>query len=391
MINVKNKADCVGCKACGQICPKKCVNFIADNQGFAYPKVNLDLCIDCHLCERVCPIIVETSDSTPVSVKIAQNGDEEILLKSSSGGIFAVLATAIIQSGGVVFGAKFDEEWNVIHAYAQDLQELKKLIGSKYVQSDIRHSFIAARNFLQEGRKVLFTGTPCQIKGLKLFLSKNWDKQLVTVDIACHGVPSPSVWRWFLSSKIKDAKINSIGRISSISFRDKRKGWMNYGTSIRVSSNEGIQSKEIFFGTYRDNLYMQIFLNNLDIRPSCFECPAKSGKSLSDLTLADSWGIQFYYKNVDFSKGFSTIIIRTDTGKEFFNSLNINAHDIDYESVIKYNPSLIKNAQKPDNYAYFWELFESRQFDKIINFLKKLRPTIYSRLKHRLVNLLRFR
>ena len=389
MINITDKSKCVGCKACGQICPKQCISFFNDDQGFEYPQVNMELCINCGLCEKTCPVIQTTYDVTPISVKLFQSNSEEILYKSSSGGAFSMLASMVLRSGGVVFGAIYDRKWNVIHGFIEELYELNKIQGSKYVQSDIRNSFVDVRRFLKEGRTVLFSGTPCQIKALNLFLARKWDEQLITIDVACHGVPSPKVWNWFLLDRLSIARIKSIDDITSVFFRDKRNGWLNYGTSICAKSHDANVSKEIFFGAYKNNIYMQSYLNNLNIRPSCFACPAKSARSMSDLTLADSWGIQYFEKKIDYSKGVSTIIVRTAKGLDLLNRSRIKFIPIEYETVLKYNPSLSQNTIKPNNYDDFWREFNSQNYRNVFRILNKLRPSLYSRIKFRLHSLIR--
>ena len=200
MIDIKEKNNCCGCSACVQICPKQCISMAADNEGFLYPQVNSAICIDCGLCEKVCPVINQSAPREPLVVYAAKNNNEDIRLKSSSGGIFTLLAEKVIEEGGVVFGAKFDADWNVVHDYTETIEGLAAFRGSKYVQSIIGDNFKTAKQFLNNGRKVLFSGTPCQIAGLKKYLRKEYDN-LLTVDVVCHGVPSPMVWRDYLDYK----------------------------------------------------------------------------------------------------------------------------------------------------------------------------------------------
>ena len=198
MIEIKEKSSCCGCEACVQCCPKQCLTMHEDCEGFLYPQVDESSCIDCGLCEKVCPVIHQNASQEPLSSYIAINPNEEIRLKSSSGGIFTLLAEKIIAEGGVVFGARFDENWDVVHAWTDTIEGLAPLCGSKYVQSRIGNTYNEAKDFLKQGRKVLFSGTPCQIAGLKKFLRKEY-ANLLTVDFICHGVPSPGVWRRYLS------------------------------------------------------------------------------------------------------------------------------------------------------------------------------------------------
>ena len=194
MIEIRNKRDCCGCNACVQKCPQQCIGQSEDAEGFIYPQVDKARCVGCGLCEKVCPVINQNPKSKPLKVMAGRNGNEEIRMVSSSGGAFTLLAGEIIGRGGVVFGARFDENWNVVHSYTECTDGLAAFRGSKYVQSRIGETFSQAEKFLKQGREVLFTGTPCQIAGLRRFLGKEYDN-LLAMDIVCHGVPSPGVWK----------------------------------------------------------------------------------------------------------------------------------------------------------------------------------------------------
>lgn len=192
MIEIKDKKDCCGCSACVQKCPKQCISLKEDNEGFLYPEVDKSMCINCGLCEKVCPVLHQGESRKPLKVYAAKNQDEEIRRQSSSGGIFTLLAEKTIQDGGVVFGARFDEHWEVKHDYTETIEGLAAFRGSKYVQSRMEDNYRKAEMFLKQGRKVLFSGTPCQVAGLKRFLRKYYGN-LLTIDMVCHGVPSPLV------------------------------------------------------------------------------------------------------------------------------------------------------------------------------------------------------
>ena len=197
MIDIIDKTLCCGCAACVQRCPKQCITLHEDHEGFLYPKVDTETCIDCGLCEKVCPILNEGNKREPLKVYAAINKDEKIRLESSSGGIFTMLAEQTIGEGGVVFGARFDENWQVRLDYTETIEGIAAFRGSKYVQARTENIYQQAEKFLKEGRKVLFTGTPCQIAGLKKFLRKEY-ANLLAVDFVCHGVPSPKVWAKYL-------------------------------------------------------------------------------------------------------------------------------------------------------------------------------------------------
>lgn len=359
MIYFKEKKDCCGCGACVQVCPKQCISMITDNEGFLYPNVDSTICIDCGLCEKVCPVINQNSPKEPLSVYAAKNNDEEIRLKSSSGGIFTLLAEKVIAEGGVVFGAKFDADWNVVHDYTETVEGLAAFRGSKYVQSEIGNNYRIAKQFLSDGRKVLFSGTPCQIAGLKRFLRKEYDN-LLTVDVVCHGVPSPMVWNKYKDEIVRKtvsnleciAPNNSQPRISNVNFRDKTAGWKNYlcTYSILEASNN-----TIITNNHTEDAYMRLFLANYSLRPSCYYCPSKAGKSGSDMTLGDCWGIKRINKSFDDNKGVGVYIVHNnnellDIFHQESQCLKLTSNYLD-----NYNRSYNKSTSAPHNRQAFYD------------------------------------
>ena len=232
MINIIDKVNCCGCSACASACPKRCITMKSDNEGFLYPHLDKDTCIDCGLCEKVCNELHPFPQRSPLQVWAAINKDEEIRLKSSSGGIFHILAKMTIDDGGVVFGARFDENWQVVIDYAETMIGVEDFMGSKYVQARIENAYKNAKRFLIEGRKVLFSGTPCQVAGLKQFLRKEYDN-LLTVDFICHGTPSPRVWGMYLDEVTDSCKF-----VKSISFRNKINGWKHLHFSVKYSESD---------------------------------------------------------------------------------------------------------------------------------------------------------
>ena len=229
MINIQDKKDCCGCAACVQRCPKQCISLQEDSEGFLYPMVDASLCIDCGLCEKVCPIIHQADQRTPLGVYAAKNPDEAVRMQSSSGGVFTMLAERVLAEGGVVFGARWDERWEVVHDYVETAEGLAQFRGSKYVQSKIGRTFQQTESFLKQGRQVLFSGTPCQIAGLKNYLRKEYDN-LLAVDFICHGVPSPGVFRTYLQEEINETfarKGDGKNSVFTLVFLSSRKvmGW----------------------------------------------------------------------------------------------------------------------------------------------------------------------
>lgn len=370
MINIIDKAKCTGCEACVQRCPKLCIDLIRDGEGFLYPKVDTNLCIDCSLCEKVCPVINQREVRKPLLVCAAKTTDDAVRLSSSSGGIFTILAEKIISEGGKVYGARFDSDWSVRHDCVEIIDDLEKFRGSKYVQSRIGDSFKDVEMHLKSGKKVLFTGVPCQIAGLKNYLRKDYGN-LIAVDIVCHGVPSPMVWNDYLAS------LNCNG-IQSINFRAKQDegySWKGYGMVIK-----GIDDFTILSQKASENLYLRGFASNLFLRPSCYSCPAKSGKSGSDITIGDFWGIWNKFPELDDNKGMSMVLINTAKGQNLFDSLNVDKKPSSYEDAVNGNPMLQSSTAKPKDRQQFWEAYAKAGIDCLPDVLKRMQPSLASRV-----------
>lgn len=320
MIQVSKKQDCCGCSACVQRCPRHCISMKEDAEGFLYPDVDMTQCIDCGICEKVCPWLNLHEKSKIQDVLGAKNIDRKERMESSSGGVFIALAKKVIENGGVVFGAVFNECWEVVHTYAENLKDVKSMMGSKYMQSRMENSYREAKGFLKRGRTVLFTGCPCQITGLHNYLGKEYHN-LISVDFLCHGVPSPGVWRKYLTevSTSFPKEINGISldfstKITGIDFRNKQQsGWKNFYLTITGLSNG--TEKVLLSDKHKNNPFMKGFLGDLYLRPSCYNCKCKNGASHSDLTIADFWGISSIMPDFDDDKGVSLVLVNTDKGR----------------------------------------------------------------------------
>lgn len=320
MIQVSKKQDCCGCSACVQRCPRHCISMKEDAEGFLYPDVDMTQCIDCGICEKVCPWLNLHEKSKIQDVLGAKNIDGKERMESSSGGVFIALAKKVIENGGVVFGAVFNKCWEVVHTYAENLKDVKSMMGSKYMQSRMENSYREAEDFLKRGRTVLFTGCPCQITGLHNYLGKEYHN-LISVDFLCHGVPSPGVWRKYLTevSTSFPKEINGISldfstKITGIDFRNKQQsGWKNFYLTITGLSNG--TEKVLLSDKHKNNPFMKGFLGDLYLRPSCYNCKCKNGASHSDLTIADFWGISSIMPDFDDDKGVSLVLVNTDKGR----------------------------------------------------------------------------
>lgn len=345
MINITDKHNCCGCGACVQRCPRKCITMQSDKEGFAYPVVDTKQCSDCGLCDKVCPVINQQPERQPIATYAAINSDQAVREESSSGGIFTLLAEETINKEGVVFGAAFNEKWAVEYTFADNIDDIKKFRGSKYVQSAIGNSYAVAEKFLKENKEVLFSGTPCQIAGLKRFLRKEY-KNLKTVDFVCHGTPSPMVWEKYLNEV---CSANDIATISDIQFRNKAEGWKKFSLQITYTGNDG--KERIFRETLNKNLYMRCFLGDLCLRPSCYQCPARNGKSGSDITLGDLWGAEQICPEIDDDKGLSLVLLRKECGLPHFDKT-----PIPYSEALKHNPVIERNVRKPKRRRNFFRL-----------------------------------
>lgn len=379
MIHLQKKSDCVGCEACVQRCPKQCMVMQKDAEGFLYPQIDSEKCINCGLCERVCPVIYQGEPRNPLVTYAAKNQDESVRLSSSSGGVFTALSEQVIAQGGVVFGARFDESWNVVHDYVETVEGLLAFRGAKYAQSRIGLCFLQAETFLKQGRQVLFSGLPCQIAGLKKFLRKDYDN-LITVDLFCHGVPSPMVWERFLKEEVATPHT----QLKSISFRDKASGWKNYSFSYLQEDADGIHLHRMLSAK---NLFMRGFLADLYLRPSCYHCSAKQCKSGSDLTIGDYWGIQQAHPRLDDDKGVSAVLVNTDKGAAILQTVQqVSLYDSTFEKVVKCNPALIKSAQETTKRDLFFELLNQRKISDVVTQLTHV--SILGRIRRKVLQLL---
>lgn len=400
MINIVEKKECCGCSACVQACPKHCIELHPDEEGFLYPKFNTSVCIDCGLCERVCPILKSKDSRKPLSVYAAINTDEKIRYESSSGGVFTALAETIIKENGVVFGAKFDKDWNVVHDYTDTIDGLKAFRGSKYVQSTIGRCFEKVKFFLDKGTTVMFSGTPCQISGLIGYLKKDYPN-LITIDIACYGVPSPRVWKDYLDeirqpdnntcNIVYCQNTNNTLSIEKISFRDKQTGWKRYNFVVKFAPNETINEATSSCYTANElrsdasnNLYMMGFLNNFYLRPSCYDCHFRCGKSGSDIKLADFWGIQNVKPEIDDDKGISLILVNSSKGQKLISKTEIKLYDSNYEDAYNGNHALEQNPSYHKVRDFFWKEYERSGIKAILLAYNKNKPSI---IKYILVRL----
>lgn len=351
MISLASIEQCSGCTACKAACPKQAISMVADHEGFLRPQIDAAKCVQCHACERACPVLHPSEPDTTPTCYVARTKDEALRMVSSSGGLFTELARPVLAKGGVVFGCVWEKPALVaIHAKAETEDELAAMRGSKYVQSDLRDTYREAKAELQKGRAVLFSGTPCQIAGLNKYLGKSYDN-LLTVEIICHGVPSPAVFE-----KYKQVLAEEFGTMpTEILFKDKRVSW--YSPSLVAQFPFGEEKVE---GAYTGG-YGLAFLNGMSIRPSCFNCLAKEGRSGADITLGDFWGIDLIKASQDNKKGVSCVLLHTKKAVELWNEIKtIEQFVVSYKSILKSNGSYWESSERNKNRAKFFREYHAK-------------------------------
>lgn len=392
-INITNPSNCCGCGSCANICPNQCILMHPDNTGCLYPRVEKSSCIDCGACVKVCPFVNKNERRVSISCYAAVNKNNEERLKSSSGGVFIALAKEIIRNGGVVFGAVYDENWKVYHTSAESMENLIPMMGSKYVQSDTRFTYVKTLNYLKDGRMVLYTGTPCQIAGLKQFLRKEYSN-LLTVEVVCHGVPAPEVWQSYIkeikweidshninaNSPMQDKLIkNNKPTIQDISFRNKEMGWREY--SIEFVIVTGIKDKNQIIHKIQqphyDNDYMKVFLRNWSLRPSCYNCKAKNGYSHADITIGDYWGIEHNSSLPDDNKGTSCVVVRSLKAQKILHDCNLILVKSSISEILHGNPYIEISASINESEQRFKRLVLKYGFSKTINKIEH--PSLFYR------------
>ena len=367
MITIHDKIDCCGCQACANVCPKRCISMQADEEGFLYPHVNQTTCVNCGLCEKVCPILNKPVTRPVLKAYAAKHPDEPIRLKSSSGGVFTALADMVLQKQGVVFRATFDANWQVIHTYVENSDDLDKLRRSKYVQSNVGKTYQQAKDFLDQNRWVLFTGTPCQIAGLRNYLGMEYEN-LLTAELFCHGVPSPAVWEEFLVENTQKEQI------SAVNFRYKRFGWNCSFLHIAYKNNSSLPSvpKCLLPLLYARNGYLfrrfcllPFGISNLYERPSCHACHFKGLDKMADFSMGDLWGVKHTYPGLFDKKGVSCLLVNTPKATKLLKKLALEKMPVDLEKVTAYNPYLLTSVKPHPKRADFFKCYTTEPFNAL--------------------------
>lgn len=364
MIKITKKEDCCGCSACEQICSVAAIAMQEDKQGFLYPNVDMDKCVQCGRCLKVCPILNRKAETEfEQEAYLIQHKDLHILKESTSGGAFTAIAQAVLSRGGVVFGAAYDESFNVRHIYVETENELYKFRNSKYVQSSVNNSYRTVKHFLEENRYVCFSGTPCQIEGLLNYLGKD-SPYLLTVDVVCHSVPSPAVWRTYLNILQKTYGED----ISNLRFRDKNKYGYLY-SQFAIHKKNG----KAFFEGIEKNMMLRAFFSEICNRPSCYSCKFKKIYKRSDITIWDCFDLKEFSKSNRFhlENGISRMLVHSDTGKKYIKDILKNCcyEQITVENALHYDAKeMTVSVEKNARYDEFWSSFEKSPEETMLKF-----------------------
>jgi len=351
--------QCTGCMACVQICTHDAIHIVQDSEGFDRPVIDNDKCVECGLCVNTCPVNKPVQKNAAIDVYSGWSVDDNVRCSSSSGGAFSEIARPILARGGVVFGCAMNDDNEAVHIYVESWEDLaSKLRGSKYVQSKIGNSFKQTKDFLVQGREVLFSGTPCQIAGLKKYLRREY-QNLTTVDLICHGVPSPMVLRDYLLYQESENK----DKITHIKFRSKQYSWNYYGMTLSFRNN----SKN-YYGAYYEDPYIRGFLRDYFLRPCCSSCQYTDVKRVSDFTVADWWGYKPLKEEVDIhKKGVSLILVNSEHGRNLFKNVNVYARERTIFEAKDTNICLDHPFPANPQRNIFWEDYRNLSFDQIIN------------------------
>lgn len=324
---------CTGCRTCEQLCPKHCITMEPDHEGFLTAYIDEEKCIKCGLCRKRCPQNIDNlQNAIPQKTYAVRLKDEPTLYKSASGGAFAGLAICVIENGGIVYGARYDENLRVFHSKAKTIEEVIPQLSSKYVQSDTEHTYTEVKEQLAAGRLVLYSGTGCQIAGLKSFLKKDYPN-LILVDLVCHGVPSPLLFAKYI--ELLEKKHGA--KIKEFDFRDKKNGW-GYGIKYKYKY-------KYKYGRSEYSPYFKYFMDGVIYRECCYKCKYANTQRCGDITIADYWGINKCHPEFFSTKGVSLVLINTSKGQKFFENSFRKFHYI--ESRLEYAVENNENLKKP--------------------------------------------
>lgn len=323
MPNLINWEQCCGCGACANRCPKQAINMVPNHEGFLHPMVDAEKCVECGACEKACPGQNPAYNENALKESfVLQNKDDAIRYQSTSGGAFTAIAEEVIRRGGIVFGAVMTTDLKVVHDSVETVEGLAKFRNSKYVQSEIGDCYNRAKSFLNDGRWVCFSGTPCQINGLIKFLGKEYER-MITVDVVCKSVPSPLVFK-----KYVEYKKSQEGNISDVVFRDKKRGFLYCTMAHYLSHEDRRDAKDVYRRGSESDEWLRMFLSGKISRRSCMTCSYQTAQRVSDFTLGDIW--ETGNTKLDDNRGSTLVHVWTQKGEEFLNSVRDNVRIVTY-------------------------------------------------------------
>lgn len=372
MIQIKENKNCMGCGACAQICPKGCIEMKADTEGFLYPAVEKGSCIDCKRCEQVCPVLNTSfvpKEDFPDAYLIYDT-DSEWRKKSAAGGGFAAIARDFMNRyGGVVFGAVYDDRYFVYHKKTDTIDGIKAIQKSKYVQSETRDTFREVKEELKNGKYVLYSGTPCQIYGLKSYLGKlSEDEKLFCVDLSCHGVPSPKVFQLYLDYLRRSEK----SRIATFTMRDKQYGKNNYKQGFGISFENGNRQ----FNSHPADYFGRCFWGEISSRPSCYDCHFKTVWRSADITLGDCWFFNSFVPTEQDTMGVTLAFTHSEKGKALLNDNEfLRRYSVPSEKLIKVNGGMIySSAEVHPKRDEFFKRLKTEPFENVVDSMLPKKP-----------------
>ena len=345
-----DKANCCGCGACRNICPRDAISMQTDEYGFAYPHINEALCVECNLCVKTCQKVNKNESGMPLVAFAACHKDKGIARKSSSGGVFSALAEHFIENGGAVCGCVYDENLNAIHICTEKEDELLKIRKSKYLQSDVGLVYRDVKKRLAQGQEVLFTGTPCQVAALYAVVGRDFDN-LTTMDLICHGVPSQLLFNQFI--KYLEKRYNA--EIVSFDFRSKKYGWPRF--TLEFTDKNG---RTVNIGKTQE-FFMPAFTGGNLIRESCLSCKYACANRIGDITIGDLWGYEKHNLKLDTTRGTSVFTINTSNGEKWLSVLEskLNTQEIDYKLAANKNHCLHAPTQKGEKRELYMEAIKN--------------------------------
>ena len=370
---------CTGCGACVSACGVGALTFSVDSYGFATPVLTGD-CIGCGACLKACPLLADWKAHTKTRAYAAYTNDDAVRQASSSGGIFSLLAYRVLAAGGAVYGAAYDESFAVHHVGVEEPTEPAQLRGAKYAQSFMDDTFAVIQKKLASGQPVLFSGTPCQVAGLRAFLGGD-DEHLLLADTVCHSVPSPLAWQQYVTYR---AKKDATGILpTAVTMRSKHTGWSSYHYSCRFTYPDGT----VYSALGSDDLFMRLFTRGCISRPSCAECRFKGYDRVSDVTLGDFWGIWELCPDMDDDRGTSLLLVHTEKGKQYLQSIRerITLKEMSLEDASKFNPAILRSIVPDQNREQYLAKACSADYDGAAKALDK-KPSLLTRLKRKLTS-----